>query len=141
MYMFPINKIPFDTTNIPARIVECFDEALICRANSCYTASGIMIRKTLEIICEELGLHGSNLAARVAGIKDKVTMPPELLAGLDDIRLLGNDAAHVESKTFSTISAEELDISIEIVKEVLKGVYQYQSLLDRIRALKKPPTP
>ena len=87
---------------------------------------------------EELGIAGDNLAARVKQIKDKVTLPPELLAGLDDIRLLGNDAAHITAKTYVETTHEEIDVSIEIIKEVLKSVYQYQSLLERIKALKKP---
>jgi hypothetical protein len=41
--------------------------------------------------------------------------------GLDDLRLLGNDAAHIESKEFDAIGQEEVEIGIEFTKEVLKG--------------------
>jgi hypothetical protein len=68
----------------------------------------------------------------------KVVLPRELLDGLDDLRLLGNDAAHVDSRIFQRIGKNEVEISVEFTKEVLKAVYQYNDLLTRLRALKKP---
>ena len=64
-------------------------------------------------------------------------MPQSLLSALDDLRLLGNDAAHIEAKTFDAIGEEELDVAIELTKEILKSVYQLDDLLARLRALKK----
>jgi hypothetical protein len=60
-------------------------------------------------------------------------------AGLDDLRLLGNDAAHTESTAYEQVSQEEVEVAIEFTKEVLKAVYQYRDLLNRMRALKKQP--
>jgi hypothetical protein len=62
--------------------------------------------------------------------------PSELLDGLDDLRLLGNDAAHIESTVYSQIGKEEVEVGIEFTTEVLKAVYQYSALLGRLRALK-----
>jgi hypothetical protein len=67
-------------------------------------------------------------------------MPKELLDGLDDLRLLGNDAAHIEAKTYEQIGKNEVEVSLEFTKEVLKAVYQYSDLLKRLRDLKKPHT-
>jgi hypothetical protein len=58
--------------------------------------------------------------------------------GLDDLRLLGNDAAHIESQEYTKVGKEEVEIGIEFAKEVLKAVYQYSALLSKLRALKKP---
>jgi len=60
------------------------------------------------------------------------------LDGLDDLRLLGNDAAHIESQEYTKVGKEEVEIGIELAKEVLKAVYQYAALLGRLRALKSP---
>ena len=51
-------------------------------------------------------------------------MPKELLDGLDDIRLLGNDAAHIESRDYDNIGKEkeEVELAIDFTKEVLKAV-------------------
>lgn len=95
-----------------------------------------MIRKTLEEICLDREAKGKNLKDRIADLGTKILIPRELLDGIDDLRLLGNDAAHIENKTFSEVGKEEIEVSIEFVKEILKAVYQYESLLGRLRKLK-----
>lgn len=134
---YPSERIEFDTTNIPAGILKCLDEAVACHSVQCFTAAAIMVRKSLEELCLDRGADGSNLKQRVRALKDKVILPPELLEGLDDLRLLGNDAAHIESQEFNQIGREEVEIVLEFAKEVLKSVYQYSALLNRLRSLKK----
>lgn len=69
--------------------------------------------------------------------RGKVVLPTELIDALDNIRLLGNDAAHVESQDYAQIGREEVEIAVEFTKEVLKAVYQYTGLLKRLNRLKK----
>ena len=97
-----------------------------------------MVRKTLEELCRDRGASGANLKERIRALGAKVVLPKELFDGLDDIRLLGNDAAHIESQEFNQIGQEELDVAIEFTKEVLKAVFQYSNLLSKLRSLKKP---
>lgn len=97
-----------------------------------------MVRKTLEELCLDRQATGNNLKERIRSLGGKVVLPQELLDGLDDLRLLGNDAAHIESQEFNKVGQEEVEIGIEFTKEVLKAVYQYSALLTRLRALKKP---
>ena len=133
---YPPERIDFDSTSIPEPIIGSLEEAITCHANQCYVASAIMVRKTLE-----LNALGGNLKERVKALGSKAVLPPDLLAGLDDLRLLGNDAAHVESQEYDKVGQEELDVAIEFTKEVLKAIYQYSALLSRIRGLKKQPNP
>ena len=101
-----------------------------------------MVRKTLEELCHERGAMGDNLKNlkdRLRALGTKVILPQELLAGLDDLRLLGNDAAHIESQEFNTVGKEEVEIGIQFTKEVLKAVFQYSDLLEKLRSLKRTP--
>lgn len=82
------------------------------------------------------GATGANLKARIKALGTKVVLPKELLDGLDDLRLLGNDATHIESQEYDNVGREEVEVGIEFTKEVLKGVYQMSALLGRLRALK-----
>jgi hypothetical protein len=66
-----------------------------------------------------------------------VVVPQELLDAADELRLLGNDAAHIEAKSYDAIGKDEASLAIELAKELLKAVYQYSSLVNRLRALKK----
>jgi hypothetical protein len=135
---YPPERIDFDATNVPATVLKALEEAITCHADNCFIAAAIMVRKTLEELCAERGAKGDNLKARIKALGTKAVLPGELLDGLDDLRLLGNDAAHIESKEFDSIGREEVEIGIEFAKEVLKAVYQYSALLSRLRALKRP---
>jgi len=136
---FPFLRIDFDRTNIPEKVLSALEEAITCHSNQCYVASAIMIRKSLDLLCTDRGATGSNLKERITSLGNKVLIPKELLDGMDDLRLLGNDAAHIESKVFDEVGKEEVEIGIEFAKEILKAVYQYSSLLAKLKSLKKNP--
>lgn len=67
-----------------------------------------------------------------------VLVPKDLLDAADELRLLGNDAAHIKAKNYDAIGKDEAALAIELAKELLKAVYQYTSLVSKLRALKKP---
>lgn len=134
---YPSDTIPFDKENIPDKVLNAFHEAIISHSNSCFISSAIMLRKTLEEICLNRGATGKNLYSRLEDLGSKIIIPKELIEGMQELRLLGNDAAHIESNTFNEIGKNEVEVSIEFTKEILKAVYQYESLLGRLRSLKK----
>ena len=135
---YPAERIDFEPKAIPPKVLSAFEEAITCHASRAFTAAAIMVRKTLEELCSDREAKGANLKERISALSNKVLLPAELLAGLDDLRLLGNDAAHIESKEYEKVGQEEIETGIEFAKEVLKAVYQYSSLLTKLRALKKP---
>ena len=96
-----------------------------------------MVRKALEETCRERGAKGGSLYERIEALKTKATLPQELLDGLHEIRLLGNDAAHVDAQDYAEIGKDEIETIVEFSKELLKALYQYQDLLRRMRSLKK----
>ena len=134
---YPSAGFDFDPKGIPPPIAKSFSEALACDREGLYVAAAIMIRRTLEALCEDKAASGSNLKERLKALQASVVLPVELFTALDDLRLLGNDAAHIEAKTYDSVGKEEIDVSLELTKEVLKAVYQLEDLLARLRALKK----
>jgi hypothetical protein len=60
------------------------------------------------------------LKERIRDLGTKIVLPKELLDGLDERRLLGNDAAHMESQECDQIGNDEVEIGIEFNKEALK---------------------
>ncbi len=133
---YPPERIDFDSKDIPVDIVDSLEEALTCHANNAYTASAIMIRRTLEEICNDRNANGKNLKQRITSLSKNVILPPALLNGLDNLRLLGNDAAHIKAKTFTKVGPKEIELAIEVTKEVLKSVYQMDSIVKRLEQLK-----
>lgn len=134
---FPSLRIDFKTENIPERIRSSLHEAITCHAEGCYMASAIMVRRTLEELCKDKSSTGDNLKKRIKNLKTIVVLPSKLFEALDELRLLGNDAAHIESKQYDQIGKDEVDIAIELTKEILKSVYQMETLVARLKSLKK----
>jgi hypothetical protein len=134
---YPPLKLDFNSENVPERIRQTFEESLTCHSNGAHVASAMMVRRTLEEICEDKGATGKNLKERIKDLESKIVLPQELLEAMDELRLLGNDAAHIEAKDFDQISDVELEVAIELTKEIMKGLYQYSSLLGKLRSLKK----
>ena len=135
---YPAERLDFDSSGIPPAVAAALEEAVACHAGRCFTAAGIMVRKTLEELCHDRGANGATLKARIAALGAKITVPQELLEGVDHLRLLGNDAAHIESQTYTQVGQEEVEVALLFAKELLKAVYQYSTLLARLKALQKP---
>ncbi|MGE0383437.1 MAG: DUF4145 domain-containing protein [Gammaproteobacteria bacterium] len=135
---YPPQRVDFEPKNIPDRIVRTFTESLSCYAENLHVAAAIMIRRTLEELCEDKKAGGNSLKDRIAALQSIVVLPKELFTALDDLRLLGNDAAHIEAKTYDSVGTAEIEVAIELTKEILKAVYQLDGLVERLRSLKKP---
>lgn len=133
---FPPESIDFDSTDLPPAVLETFKEAAACHAHACYKASAIMVRKTLEEVCADREASGNNLRERLENLRGKLPLPPEMFDALHDLRLLGNDAAHIELKDFDAIDKEKVEVALDIGKEILKTAYQYKAIMGRLDALK-----
>jgi hypothetical protein len=134
---YPPETLDFDPENIPDRVRSALEEAIACHSIGRHVAAAMMIRKTLEEVCKNKKAKGENLKERLEALRETVVLPQELLDGLDDLRLLGNDAAHVEARVYDAIGKEEVDVSLELTKEMLKGLYQMSALVERLKLLKR----
>lgn len=133
---YPPEVIDFDTTGLPTPVVESLGEALVCHSQGCHRAAAIMVRRTLEEVCHDKGATGKDLKDRLAALGSLVLLPQALIAGLSDLRLLGNDAAHIKSTTYQQVGKDEIEVAIDVTKTVLQAVYQYADLVQRLDALK-----
>ena len=97
----------------------------------------MLVRRTLEQICADKNATGQDLFARLRALKAIVVLPNELFEALDELRLLGDDAAHIESKDYDNVGKDEVTIAISLTKEILKALYQLDSPVDKLRGLKK----
>jgi len=98
-----------------------------------------MIRRCLEEICEDRSAAGKDLKERITALRTKAILPSELFEAMDELRILGNDAAHVEAKVYDDIGEQQVAVGIELTKEILKAIYQLDSLVKKIQALKVKP--
>ena len=109
---YPAELIDFDPSQIPANLVHTFSQALECHANGLHIPAAIMIRRTLEEVCEDKQAPGKDLRDRIAALSNLVLLPKALMDAMHELRLLGNDAAHVEAKTYDAIGEDEIRAAI-----------------------------
>jgi hypothetical protein len=133
----PNEILDFDPNNIPTAMANSLEEAIKCHSAQCYKAAALMVRRVLEELCEDRKAMGNNLKERIVALAKIIVIPGELIEAADHLRLLGNDAAHIEAKTYQSVGEPEVRIAIELTKELLKGAYQYKSLLSQLTALQK----
>ncbi|AHB50094.1 hypothetical protein W911_07990 [Hyphomicrobium nitrativorans NL23] len=100
-----------------------------------------MVRRLLEEICEREGATGPNLHQRLHDLRSKVPLSEALLDGAMELKILGNDAAHIEAKEYAAIGKEEAEIAVEVAKEILKALYQHKTLIARMQKLKSAKIP
>lgn len=134
---FPPEVIDFDSSHLPTNIVATLEESIRCHAAGCYRASALMVRRVLEEVCADKQADGKDLNQRIGALGKVIVVPQGLIEAAHDLRLLGNDAAHIEAKTYDNISEEEVSVAIDLAKEILKAVYQYDGLVARMKALKR----
>ncbi len=134
---YPTEDPVVDVDGIPGPIADAYSESMKCSSIGCHAAAAIMIRKTLELLCDHRGARGDNLKAKLESLRSAVVLPSALMDALDDLRLLGNDAAHVESKIYDTVGKDEVGIAQELAREILRSVYQLADLVSSLRRLRR----
>lgn len=135
----PVELREFDMTGIPPMVLESLDEALQCEAIGAHRASALMVRRTLEELCTDRGATGDNLYARIQSLGDQIVLPTDLIDAMHNLRLLGNDAAHIEAKDYEQVSRAELDAALEVTKIIMQATYQYTNTVAKLQGLRKPP--
>ena len=134
---FPPELIDFDSSGLPEKLLSTLREAISCHAAGAYRASAMMVRRLLEEVCEECNVVGRDLHARLNALKSKVILPEELFDAMMELKALGNDAAHIDAKNYSSIGKDECEDSIALAKEILKARFQLKGLVDRLKSRRK----
>ena len=75
-----------------------------------------MVRRVLEELCKDQKAKGGNLKDRIAALARIMIIPTELLEAADHLRLLGNDAAHIEATTYAVVGKAEVEAGITLTK-------------------------
>ena len=117
---FPAELIDFTAEDIPPAIVNSLEEAIKCHSTGCYKASALMVRRVLEELCRDRQASGNNLKERIAALTKIMVIPIELLEAADHLRLLGNDAAHIEATTYNDVGRAEVEAGITLDKRASK---------------------
>jgi hypothetical protein len=131
--VLPPELIQFNVEDLPESLERTLKEAVACNGAGAHRAAAMMVRRLLEEICAENNAEGDNLHKRLAALKGKVVLPQMLFEAMDELKLLGNDAAHIEAREYDDIGPKQAEAAIELAQEVVKSLYQLKALITKLR--------
>jgi Domain of unknown function (DUF4145) len=96
-----------------------------------YEPCVIMCRKCIEALCQELGATKGNLKERLDNLRKSGHIDQKLATWADELRLIGNDAAHDLDIVIEQVDAQN---ALEFVEAILMYAF---SLTRKFEAFKK----
>lgn len=133
---YPQERIDFDASQLPENVQVSLEEAIDSHSHECYAAAAVMVRRTLEAVCQDQGASGDNLYDRIENLGKSIVLPKGMIKALHNLRLLGNDAAHIEARVFAEVGRREVEVAIEVTKTILQATYQMDAILNELEGLK-----
>ena len=125
---FHINPI------IPEKLRDSLKESVKCYRAHSFTATTIMCRRTIEGFCSLKGVNEKNLSKSIEKLRANGTINDQLFEWANELRLLGNEAAHNIGIEFSAVDSRDiLDFTIAI----LDFTYSFKDKFDRFKERQK----
>lgn len=137
LQVFPPISEKMHTEGVSEMVIKLLNETLACYAAGCYRATCIMARRVIEEMCGEMGYTTGTLHQKLKQMADKGEIPQNIHAILNEVKLLGNDAAHVELRNFDDIQEEHAKSAVGIIKWILDHWFNESQTLSSLNALKK----
>lgn len=132
--LFP-STIPPALVGVPIDILRAYEQASRAYTAGLYDACAIMCRKCLDGLCQELKASGRNLKDRLAYLADSKTIDSRLHEWADQLRIVGNDAAHDVSVILDKNDAKD---SIEFVEAILLYTFTLNKKFSAFIERRKP---
>jgi hypothetical protein len=108
------------SNEIPESLRREFEEAQSCYNAKAFTASVVMVRRTLEGISKDSGISERSLMQAVKKMKDAGLMDTTLAEWADGLRVLGNQGAHF---TGTRVSQEDANDALAFAEALLDQIY------------------
>jgi len=122
--LFHINPV------IPEKLQKALLECIQCFKADANTATAIMCRRTLEGFCSLKGVEEKSLEKSIKKLKELSLINEQLYEWANQLRLVGNEAAHNIESDFSATDAKDiLDFTIAI----LDFTYSFKDKFDKFK--------
>lgn len=105
--------------SLPKVVRTIYEETLSAIAEEANTLAGLGLRATVEAVCNDVGVTGSNLQKRISGLATKRLISAKDAELLHAIRFMGNDAAH----EIKPAKKNAVTIGLRIVEHMLLTIY------------------
>lgn len=120
---------PIKMDNIPDDIEHDRYEAWKCYNNSCFNASAIMARASMQRAVRILSAEGRTLYDQIENLMTKGVITRQLTNFAHEVRITGNDLAHPDEIT--KVSQSEIEESLDFLDNFLNTVFVLPAIAER----------
>ncbi|MEU0452139.1 DUF4145 domain-containing protein [Streptomyces sp. NPDC006129] len=122
--------------NVPAAMRREHDEARQCFSAKAYTATAVMVRRTLEGVCLDQGMSGAGgrqkpLFKMLEQMRDEGKIDGQLFEWAQELRVLGNQGAHF---TGTSVSREDAADGLALAEALLDYLYVFSAQFQAFKA-------
>lgn len=108
------------STEIPESLRREFNEAQTCLNAKAYTATVVMVRRTLEGVCRDNGITERVLAKGIKAMEETGLIDRTLAEWADGLRVLGNQGAHF---TGTQVSPQDAVDAVTFAEALVDQIY------------------
>jgi len=124
---------------IPKAVAHDLFEARMCLGIGAWRAATVMARRSIEGAAAAHNATGSTLKALIQSLAKQQVITPRMQAWAEEVRELGNDAAHAGSPEVTRIDAEEIvDLASAILDDLFVKPALAKAATTRRRAKDEP---
>ena len=121
--LWPVSVREFSST-IPESLRLEHKEARACFNNAAYTATVVMVRRTLEGVCSENGVKKAPLISALKEMQNQGLIEGRLLEWAQELRVLGNEGAHFTGRR---VSREDAQDALALAEALLDYLYVFSA--------------
>lgn len=111
---------------VPDVVRSIYFETRLAIQEDAFTLASLGLRGTVEAICNDLSITGSNLASRISKLATQGLISKKDAERLHGIRFLGNDAAHEIKKPKRT----QITVAVKIIDHLINSIYLLEKEAD-----------
>lgn len=116
--------------SIPLPIAREMREARACFSAKLYTATAVMVRRTLEGMCFDQGTGKKALFAALGELRDAKKIEGRLFDWAQALRVLGNQGAHFSKEALGREDAQD---ALELAEALLDYIYVFTAKYDEFQ--------
>ncbi|WP_406293994.1 DUF4145 domain-containing protein [Streptomyces sp. NBC_00624] len=105
-------------------------EARSCFSAKLYTATAVMVRRTLEGMCVEQGSNKKPLFVALGELRDANKIEGRLFDWAQALRVLGNQGAHFSKEA---VSREDAGDALELAEALLDYIYVFTAKYEKFQ--------
>ncbi|MFC0096167.1 DUF4145 domain-containing protein [Micromonospora marina] len=126
------------SSDIPEKLRQEFEEARTCFDTKAYTATVVMVRRTLEGIAVDNGIAERNLVRQISKMRDQGLIDTSIADWADGLRVLGNQGAHYTGRK---VSREDANDALDFAEALLDHIYVYKRRFEEFKKRREAKLP